>query len=223
MKKVKVIECIKNNPHYTAAEVASEVGCSYSYVTTIARTAGVKTSPARKDLKDVDESLFTADKTITELSEETGVSYSTLWTKARDKGLPYKAREFNTEATTLTADDLEVVEGMVFLGATQVAAITGKKYDKIKRHYRDNGIRVRNYTNEKVLASLATYGAEHTAYAFGVDEEVLHNINYVYDHKECPYTNEKVQLKECVRVRIKLMRTRAFRKSLPVIKRGDAL
>lgn len=146
-------------------------------------------------MKKCSPEYFTADKTIKEIAEEIGVGQSAARKFAITHDLPYKE-----VVKRMSDEELEIIAGMVFLGASTIhrSGLVDASIDRIYRELHLNGYTKGEYTNKDMLHTLRAVGAERTAMLYDLDEEVLHNIMYVHEYGECPYTNATVKLSKSV-------------------------
>lgn len=189
-KKEYILQQLKEGRH--PASIAEEIACTPSYIYKLGRTNGIEVS---FPLKKCSPEYFTADKTIKEIAEEIGVGQSAARKFAITHDLPYKE-----VVKRMSDEELEIIAGMVFLGASTIhrSGLVDASIDRIYRELHINGYTKGEYTNKDMLHTLRAVGAERTAMLYDLDEEVLHNIMYVHEYKECPYTNATVKLSKSV-------------------------
>ena len=87
---------------------------------------------------------------------------------------------------------------MTFLTIDQLRKVVDINRSQLS-YIRKRGNARGGYANKNVVRHLGKYGADATAEKFGLDDEVLHNVMYVFDNRNCPYSNIDVEITERMR------------------------
>lgn len=186
MKKEEILKLL--NEGKGVKEIVELVDCTKAYVYIVANKNGIDVK--RKNGIPLTHDLFSEDTTLNKIATMTKHGRKTVLAYATKHRLPYKA------AKRLSTEFLDYLESMIFLDYTEINRVHDGEVTQSQLTYARRSVSnvYRDYVRNDMLFMLGRDGADKTAEAFGLDDEVLNNIMYVYDYGECPYTSAKVNV-----------------------------
>lgn len=186
MKKKEILKLL--NEGKGVKEIVELVDCTEAYVYMVASNNGIDIK--RKNAIPLTHDLFSENTTLNKIATMTKRGRKTVLAYATEHGLPYKT------AKRLSTEFLDYLENMIFLDYTEINRVYDGELTQLQLTYARRNVSNmhRDYVRNDMLFALGCDGADKTAEAFGLDDEVLNNIMYVYDYGECPYTGVEVEV-----------------------------
>lgn len=204
-KKERIISLLEEGK-WSAPEIAEKVGCHKTYVYNVCKTTAmdaVRLRPWDSGVKPekgllVREKYYAPDKTISKVAAELKITYAAARSYAINKGLPFARKQKQVHGRELTESELQMIAGLPFVSTVDLckSILEGVSRGKVDYAKAVNGVSPEQYLRNEVLNHLSNFGADEAANKYGLDDEILHNMVYIYENGVCPYTNKPLRLRK---------------------------